>query len=105
MVHVAPTALEIDGVHDTVGLLQQVQRSLILLLFDECVGTLIELGEHDWYLILGNAQLFVVVLVEEFVFGILNGILQSVAQCFIYFVHCSSLELGIFSRLGHMFLI
>ena len=65
---VAPASLEIYHVHDPVGLLKKVQGSLVLFTLDKAVCTVVQLGQHDRDLVLGDAKLLVVMLIEGVVF-------------------------------------
>lgn len=68
-VKLVPAAgFKIDHVHDPVGLLQQIERPLVLLALNESIGTVIELGEDYGDLIFADAELLVVMLVERVVF-------------------------------------
>ena len=68
-VELVPTAgFKIYHVHNPVGLLQQIERPLVLLALNEAIGTVIELGEDYGDLIFADAELLVVMLVERIVF-------------------------------------
>lgn len=94
VVHVSPAALKINGVHDPVGLLQEVERALELVLLDECVGALVQLCQNNWNFVFRHAELLVVVLVEKFIFLVLGRVLHSAAQGVVNLVHRGSLELA-----------
>jgi hypothetical protein len=61
---VATAHIEVDDIHDPVGLLQQVEGLLPLLSLDELGRRVIELPQDDGDFILGDAELLVVVLVK-----------------------------------------
>ena len=44
---VSAARFKIDHVHNSIGLLKQVQSPLILLALDEAVSTVIQLSQHD----------------------------------------------------------
>ena len=68
---VAPAGFEIDHVHDTIRLLQEIQSTLVLLSLDEAVCAVVELGQHDRDLVFGDAKLLIIVLIEGVV--LVNG--------------------------------
>ena len=64
MVNVSPARREVNGVHDAICFLEQIQSLFVRFLFDEAVSTFIKLSEHNGNFIFGHPQFFVVVLVE-----------------------------------------
>ena len=68
---VAPAGFEIDHVHDTIRLLQEIQSTLVLLSLDEAVCAVVQLGQYDRDLVFGDAKLFIIVLIEGVV--LVNG--------------------------------
>jgi len=61
---VSTARFKIDHIHDTIRLLQQVERSFVLLALNKPIRTVVEFGEDDWDLILGDPELLIVMLVE-----------------------------------------
>ena len=61
---VATAQIEIDYIHDPVGLLQQVEGLLPLLSLNELGGRVIKLPQDNRYFILGDTELLVIVLVK-----------------------------------------
>ena len=59
---------KIDHVHNTVRLLQQVERSFVLLPLDESISTVVQLSQNYRDLILRYSELFIVVLVKGIIF-------------------------------------
>ena len=51
MVLVSTTGLEINDIHDAIGLLKQVQGTFKLLSLDEPIRTIVEFSHHDWDLV------------------------------------------------------
>lgn len=68
VIFVSSACFEVDYVHDSVCLLEQVESALVLLSLNEPVGTVVELGHHNRNLILRDAEFFVVMLVECVIF-------------------------------------
>ena len=64
---ISSTRFEINDIHDTVGLLEQVECPLILFSLDKTVSAVVQLSQHDWDLVLADTQLFIVVLIEGIV--------------------------------------
>jgi hypothetical protein len=58
---------EINHVHNSICFLQQVEPLIVLFLFDESDGAVVQLLEHNWDLVLGDLELLVIVLVEGLV--------------------------------------
>ena len=75
---VSATRFEVDYVHDTVSLLKQVQRPLVLLSLYEAISAVVKFCHYYWNLVFGDAQLLVVVLVE-------GVVLQSCLVCSCWF--------------------
>ena len=65
MILISLAGAEVYGVHDAVGLLQEVECPLVLFFLDEGNGTLVKLSQNNRYLILRDPQFFVVMFVEE----------------------------------------
>ncbi len=65
---VSAAQLEIDDVHDPVGLLQEVKGLFPLLSFDELDSGIVQFAEDNGYLVLGDPELLVVMLVEGVIF-------------------------------------
>ena len=61
---VSAARFKIDHIHNAVGLLQQVEGSLVLLTLDEAVSAVVQLSEHDRDFVLRDTKLLIVVLVE-----------------------------------------
>ena len=51
MVLVSTTGLEVNDIHDPIGLLKQVQGTFKLLTLDEPIRTIVEFSHHDWDLV------------------------------------------------------
>ena len=64
MINVSPAGGEVNGVHDTICFLEQIQSLFVRFLFDEAVSTFIQLSKHNGNFIFGHPQFFVVMLVE-----------------------------------------
>lgn len=62
---VPPTEVEIDYIHDAIGLLQEVQGFLPLLTLDKLNSRVVKFTEDDRDLILGDAEFLIVMLVES----------------------------------------
>jgi len=56
--------VEVYYIHDPISFLEEVQGFIVLFLFDEGDGVVVELCEDDGDLVLGDPQFLVVVLVE-----------------------------------------
>jgi len=65
---VSTTRFEVYYVHNSVGLLKQVQRPFILLSFYETISTVVKFCHYYWNFVFRYTQLLVVVLVESVVF-------------------------------------
>lgn len=61
---VSSAQVKINHVHNPISFLEEIKCFLILFSFDKLNARIIELGEHDWYFVLGYSQLFVVMLVK-----------------------------------------
>ena len=91
VVHVPSARPEINCIHDTIGFLQKVERPFKLLFFNEGNGALIELCQHNGYLVLGHSEFFVIMFVEKFTFTVLNLILSGILCLSILFFVCAIL--------------
>ena len=78
MVHISATSCEIYSVHDSIGLLQEIQSLFKLFFLDKTIGAFIQLSENYWDLILADSQFFVIMLIEQFVFNVADCILLAV---------------------------
>ena len=56
--------VEIHDVHNSVGLLKQVERLFPLLPLDKLNSRVVKLAQDDGYLVLGDPQLLVIMFVE-----------------------------------------
>ena len=64
---VALADVEVDYIHDSVCLLEEVEGLVVLFFLDEGNGVVVEFCQHDGDFVLGDAQLLVVVLVKSVV--------------------------------------
>ncbi len=67
VVFVSPAYIEVDYIHYSVSLLQQVQCLIVLFTFYKLNGIIVELSQDYWDLILGNSQLLIVMFIESVV--------------------------------------
>jgi hypothetical protein len=74
MVLVSSAGVEVNNVHYTVSFLQQIQSSFVLFPLDELIGRVIEFGHNDWYLVLADSELLVIMLIEDVVFIVEGGL-------------------------------
>lgn len=65
---VAFAEVEVNHVHDAVGLLKKVEGFVVLFFLDELYRIVVQLLQHYRNFVLGNPQFFVVVLVKRVVF-------------------------------------
>ena len=73
MVAVSSAHVEVDHVHDTVGLLEEVEGSLVLLSLDELVGAVIEFSQNDRDLVFTHAEFLVIMSIKRVVFAYIEA--------------------------------
>jgi len=68
MEFISAARFKINDIHDTVGFLKKVKRTLVLFSLDESISAVIKLGQDDRDLVFRDSQLLVVMLVKRIVF-------------------------------------